>query len=235
MSDDYSKAPRLYVTETLAPECDISLCGDHVHYLLNVLRKIDGTLVRVFNGQDGEFVGRIKSHTKKTASLLSLKKIRDQKNTGRDVHLYFAPIKKDRLSLLIEKSVELGVTHFHPVISDRTENRKFNPDKLEKQIIEAVEQCERLTCPILHNAVAVSQCRFTKPAYAAIERMDSPIFNGDIKNDSPIGIIIGPEGGWTENEIAEFIRNDAVIATSLGSNILRAETAAFFMLSRIVK
>ena len=135
MNNDYTKSPRLYVSNDLADKGIVPLSKEHAHYLLSVLRKTDGDLVRVFNGRHGEYVAQLCPLTKKSGELRDLKQIRPQPDSGHQIHLYFAPIKKDRLSFLIEKAVELGVTDLHPVITAHTENRKPNIEKIHSYII----------------------------------------------------------------------------------------------------
>ena len=229
---NYSKSPRIYVTDDLSSCNNILLSRDHSHYLMNVLRKNDGDIVRIFNGRDGEFSGKIAVESKKTITLKWLEKIKDQPKPSRRIHLYCPPIKKDRFAFLIEKAVELGVTDIYPIATDRTQNAKINSDKIERYIIEAAEQCERLDIPTLHNLNNLKYCNFETNTYCAIERHDAPLFH--TQTDSDTAIIIGPEGGWTNDEIEYLTNHDNVTIVSLGENILRAETAAIFMLSRIV-
>jgi 16S rRNA (uracil1498-N3)-methyltransferase len=231
MSKAQTKAPRLYVDHDLAVGIDTPLSSDHAHYLLSVMRKNDGDAVRVFNGRDGEYLGEIKRIGKKDAVLKIAEKIQGQPETIRATHLYFAPIKKDRLGFLIEKATELGVTDFHPVMTDHTENRHFKHDKVIRQIVEAAEQCERLDMPHLHDITELSDLPDDQ-IYAAIERQDAKIFCPQSNYDD-IAILIGPEGGWSEKEIQSLQSRPSIIPVSLGPRILRAETAALFMLSRI--
>jgi 16S rRNA (uracil1498-N3)-methyltransferase len=198
------------------------------------MRLKDGDIIRIFNGQDGEFTGLLSQTSKKSVSLISLTKIYEQPIEVRKIHLYFAPIKKDRLPYLIEKSVELGVTDLHPIITERTENRHLNLEKLDRYIIEASEQCERMNVPKLHPSITLMKSNFITPTYAAVEREDGlPLFQP--KDNSDLGIIIGPEGGWTQLEKTILQTHPSIIPTSLGSRILRAETAAVFMISRIAQ
>lgn len=189
-------------------------------------------MVRIFNGRDGEYIAKISIINKKNIELKWLERIREQTQSLRKIHLYCAPIKKDRMGFMIEKAVELGVTDIHPIATDRTQNAKINHEKIEKQIIEAAEQCERMDIPTLHPIQKLSDCRFDFEVYAGIERAHVERFNPQTTND--IGVIIGPEGGWSDAEIEYLSNHKNVTAVSLGDNILRAETAAIFMLSRIV-
>lgn len=233
MEDDYTKCPRLYVPDNLSGNVEVNLSRDHAHYLLNVMRKSDGDSVRVFNGRDGEYGAKISVVNKKTINLKWLKNIKAQPKSDIQTHLYCAPIKKDRFAFMIEKAVELGVTHIHPIITERTQNAKINQDKCDRYIIEATEQCERMDIAILEKPRPLIECKFDHPTYAAIERLseDSPIFSPS--KSLSISIIVGPEGGWSVNEIHALSNDKSIIPVSLGNNVLRAETAALFMLSRI--
>lgn len=233
MSIDQTKAPRLYGDYDLSVGKPVILTDDHNHYLLTVMRKNDGDSVRLFNGRDGDFIGTITKTTKKSATITVTERLRPQGDAPRKIHLYFAPIKKDRLAMLVEKSVELGVTDFHPVMTAHTENRHLKDDKIRKQIIEATEQCERLDLPQWHDPIDLPHLPTTPPIHGAIERQDVPLFAPAHSHD-PIAILIGPEGGWSAQERTLLNEQQNLIPVSLGPRILRAETAAFFMLSRIV-
>lgn len=234
MSIEQTKAPRLYGDYDLSVGGTVTLTDDHNHYLLNVMRKSDGDYVRLFNGRDGEFIGTITKTTKKAAKITVTDRLRPQDDATRQVHLYFAPIKKDRLAMLIEKSIELGVTDFHPVITAHTENRYLKDGKIRKQMIEAAEQCERLDMPQWHNTIDIRGLPDSMPVYAALERSDAPPFTPtQVSAADPIAILIGPEGGWSAQERIFLNKHKTVIPVTLGPRILRAETAAFFMLSRI--
>jgi 16S rRNA (uracil1498-N3)-methyltransferase len=233
MEQDYTKAPRLFLNTPLSIRADTQLDKDQSHYLLNVMRKNDNDMVRVFNGCDGEFIGAIQKQSKKFCTLTNLEQIKPQPETRNEIHLYFAPIKKDRMGFMIEKAVELGVTHIHPIITDRTQHGKINHDKIEKQIIEAAEQCERMDIPHLSPTQKLINTIFPKQTYVGLERDNAPLFHA--KNIEGTSILIGPEGGWSNDERRHMNAASEFTPVSLGNNILRAETAALFMLSRIDK
>lgn len=148
---------------------------EQAHYLKNVLRKTEGEYVRLFNGRDGEWVYCLTALGKKGAEARAQEQIRAQTEKNRKIHAYFPPIKKNRMDFMIEKAVELGVTDLHPILTQNTETRKINEDRLQAQIIEAAEQCERLDLPILHPLsdifAALKSC--SAPVYAAIERIEA--------------------------------------------------------------
>ena len=231
MQNPITKSPRLYTELDLFEGGTVELPKEQAHYLKNVLRKSEGDQVRLFNGRDGEWVYSLSAMGKKGAEARSHEPIRPQTQQGRKIHAYFPPIKKNRMDFMIEKAVELGVTDLHPIITQNTETRKINEERLKAQIIEAAEQCERLDLPVLHPLVdiftALNTCKF--PVYAAIERMDTPTRIGDERAD--IAVLIGPEGGFTAEEIHRMMALPKLKAVSLGDNILRAETALLKLLS----
>ena len=230
-----TKSPRLYTELDLKSGSPIALEGPQVHYLKNVLRKKEDDPLRLFNGRDGEWVGRIETIGKKDMQVALIEQRRPQSANTRRIHAYFAPIKKNRMDFLIEKAVELGATDLHPVITQNTENRKLNAERIELQIIEAAEQCERLTLPTLHKPADLFQAikSVNAPVLAALERGDHPLaidIRGQFINQD-IGILIGPEGGFTAEEMEWLAARENITAVSLGSNILRAETALVKFLS----
>jgi 16S rRNA (uracil1498-N3)-methyltransferase len=151
---------------------------------------------------------------------------------NQEIHLFFSPLKKDRNDMLIEKAVELGVTHFHPVLFSRSIVRDIKPDRITAQIIEAAEQCERLSIPILHPLrdfkKALSDWNADIPLMAAIERMDAVHLSRIDLKSMKTGLCIGPEGGITPEETDILGTKTFVTPVSLGPNILRAETAVFY-------
>lgn len=233
MNKDQTKAPRIYSDIPLSQGRQSDLPDDQAHYLLTVMRKNDGDFVRVFNGKDGEWLARIIKTGKKTAAAECVEKIGEQSNPDFKTHLFFAPIKKDRMAFLIEKTVELGVTDLHPVMTDRTENRHLNIEKMHKQMIEAAEQCERTDIPVLHDVVPVTDLKnIDFPILAAIERDDHIQPMSMTSSGQETGFLVGPEGGWTENEINHIKSLSFICPVSLGNRILRAETASIYMLAR---
>lgn len=231
------KYPRLYLTDPIQQGQVIALEQNQSHYLLNVLRMKDGAIVRIFNGHDGEWLATIHPQGKKHANLSPTEQIAPQTSIEKRVHLLFAPIKKQRMDFLIEKSVELGVTDLHPILTQNTEVRKVNEDRINAQIIEAVEQCERLDLPMLHPLNTLDkECaswNTDTPLLAAIERQESPHIS-TIKRDGDIGFLIGPEGGFTKEEAQAIVSISSITPVDLGARILRAETAALYGLSILV-
>lgn len=233
MRDDTTKSPRLYTDLDLTQDTPVSLETAQAHYLKNVLRKNAGDAVRLFNGKHGEWLSVIDEISKKSVTLIPQKQISTQPNSNREIHLYFAPIKKNRMDFLIEKSVELGVTDLHPILTQNTEMRKINTDRLRAQIIEAAEQCERLILPKLHplNDLTKEIMHTQDVFFAALERGNYPHLRDRADNNKAARIIIGPEGGFSAEELEFLKTQDHVHPITLGDTILRAETAALKALS----
>lgn len=234
MTDYIYKYPRLFLNGRFEKNGLVSFDQDQLHYLRNVLRQQSGDRVRIFNGSDGEWLAEIVDLGKKRGELKLVSLLKPQKNAVRPLHLYFSPIKKQRMDILIEKAVELGVTDLHPVLMHRTENRKLNMQRITSHIIEASEQCERMDLPVLHQAIkftALFQSLKELPLYAAMEREDGAKALNAYKYTQACGFIIGPEGGFDKAERAMLLDAQQVSPVCLGDNILRAETAVIACLS----
>ncbi|NCT40198.1 MAG: 16S rRNA (uracil(1498)-N(3))-methyltransferase [Alphaproteobacteria bacterium] len=225
--------PRIYVDQPLKEETTINLTPAHAHYFKNVLRRQDGNFIRLFNGTDGEWIATLEGLTKKSGNAALRSQSRPQPETPTKTALYFAPIKKSRMDLLIEKAVELGVTDLIPTLTARTENRKFKSERIESQILEAAEQCERLDIPTLHNTIAINALPKDIVIHACIERDDSreeSPFIAEIK-DKDLSFLVGPEGGFTDQEIQALHQKSNIKPISLGDRIYRAETASIVCLT----
>lgn len=215
---------RLYLTQRLNAGQIVELTRDQRHYLEKVLRFKSGQYFFGFNEQDGEwriaFDKPLYRCTEQTRLSLS-------KSTPS--WLAFSPIKHEPMGFLIEKATELGVSDFQPILSERTNNHRFNIERLTKNIQEAAQQCERLDIPKIHEPLYLVDFLNTLPQainwYTALER--SNFDPSDIH--FPAGFIIGPEGGWSIQE--QLLLKKCTQPISLGKNILRAETAAIVCLS----
>jgi 16S rRNA (uracil1498-N3)-methyltransferase len=232
------KIQRLYISAPLNASSAVILEHDQTHYLRNVMRMDEGAQLRLFNGHDGEWRGEITQIGKKQTHITLHEQLKTQPTSTSAIHLLFAPIKKQRLDILIEKSVELGVTHLVPIITDHTENRHIKPERINAQIIEAAEQCERLDLPTLESAMSLKQKMVNWPQeysdipllWCAERRGNAPHLR-DI--DNPRAFLIGPEGGFSADECALLEKTAYIQPIHLGTRILRAETAALFCLSHI--
>lgn len=231
---DFHKLPRLFVPQDLGAGEAAALAEAQTHHLLHVLRRKEGDAIRVFNGRDGEWLALLRVEGKKNLVAIARERIREQSPAGLSIHLLFAPIKKARMEWLVEKAVELGATHFHPVFTERTENRHLNETRIGQQIIEAAEQCERMDIPKFLSSESLQKKLQAWPReqiiYACIERREAPLLP---QAEGDAAFLIGPEGGFSEEEGAYLMSLPFIRAVSLGPRILRAETAALFCLSHL--
>lgn len=225
-----TKLPRLYTAQDLRQDKPVALDEGQSHYLRAVLRRQPGDSVRLFNGRDGEWRAALEFPGKKSAVARPEEKLKEQPRNPKQTHLLFAPIKKGPLEWLVEKAVELGATHLHPVITARTEARHIAPERLMRQIIEAAEQCERLDAPALEPPAALERKLEEwppgRPVLACVERSGTTLLSPSHVQPSCLAFLTGPEGGFTEAEKELMISFPYVTAVSLGEGVLRAETAA---------
>lgn len=230
------KWPRLFTPAPLQEGRIVTLENEQAHYLKNVMRLNIGDDVRLFNGQDGEWHGRIQTLDKKWAQMTMISNLRPQPPVRRAVHILFAPIKKARLDWLVEKAVELGATNLHPVITQQTDVRQINEDRMRAQIVEAAEQCERLDIPALHAPLPLKNKLALWPQdiplLVGMERAQAPLLRQALPPTGAVAFLVGPEGGFSAEEREYPAQLPFLRPVSLGPAILRTETAACFMLSQ---
>ena len=223
------KKIRIFLNENLNEQREIILSKDQSHYLLSVMRLKVGQKVLFFNGNDGEFYGIINSIEKKKTTIKILSKEREV-NDQQKVVLAFCPPKGNKLDFLIQKSTEIGVREFIPVISDHTINRKINIDRLKKIIIESAEQSNQIQLPNLQNPLSFDSFvnNFSKSTilFADINSLNSSLEEIIEKKQSNYILFIGPEGDFSSKEREVILQNKNFKSFSLGSTILRSETAA---------
>jgi 16S rRNA (uracil1498-N3)-methyltransferase len=223
---------RLYHLDDLYSSREITLRDGQAHYLRNVLRATIGHPLTVFNERDGEWSAHITTLTKNTVSLTIEEQLRPA-TTGPDLALMFAPIKHDPLTFLMEKATELGVRHFHPVMTERCNISRVNHDRLQNNVIDAAQQCERFDVPRIHPLVplakSLSKWDTKTPLFVCQERGDAPSITHALRHLSrcaPAGFLIGPEGGFSAQELVYLRSFSFTKNISLGPRILRAETAS---------
>lgn len=230
--DAYKNLIRLYAPqEAPATGGQCALSERQLHYLRNVMRCNPGDMVRVFDGTNGEWLAKLEEISKKNAIVSFAEKIREQVNVP-DIHVLASPVKKDALDFMVEKASELGAKAFFPVTCDRTVVNRINEDRLQTIAVEAAEQCERLDVmrvqPLQSLKNILESWNSERKLFFCIERSQAPMILTQLQNGSfrpPLALLIGPEGGFTDAEVAMLTALDYVEPVSLGGRILRAETA----------
>lgn len=226
---------RLYTTYDLKPDAKIFLPDNNVHYnqvhyLRNVMRAYEGEYALLFNGKDGEWLARIDEINKKTCSLKLVEQTKLQEAEP-DLWLLFAPVKRAKIDIIVEKATELGASILQPVITQNTYVSKVNIERLAANITEATEQCERLTIPIINSALSLQEAFKEWDEERTLFFMDESgggntaieVFNDN--KSSKAAILTGPEGGFSSAEF-ELLRSFPFAkGVNLGPRILKAETA----------
>lgn len=234
------KAPRLFVQTHLAAGAVLPLERAQANYLLNVLRRGEDDPVLVFNGRDGEWHARVRATGRKDGELHLVAQTRPQ-HPAADLHYLFAPLKSARLDYLAQKAVEMGAGVIRPVLTRFTQGDRINMDRLRANAIEAAEQCGILAIPELApplrlpDALAVLEperllvfCDEDAPVADPVRALSAA---ADPGRAPPIAVLVGPEGGFSDEERAAIRGRPNSVALSLGPRILRADTAAVAVLA----
>ncbi len=232
------RAPRLYVDAPLAAAQEIPLGPEQAHYLRQVMRLADGVETLVFNGRDGEWLARLIASGKRGAALRPERQIRPQPETFGPVYA-FAPLKQARQDYMVQKAVEMGVSRLSPVLTQFTQVNRMNMDRMRANAIEAAEQCGILALPAIDEPVPFQKWLAALPANDRIVFCDeeaaekSPIEELRNAKAEALCVLVGPEGGFSEDERRALLARKDVIRLSLGPRILRADTAAVAALALI--
>jgi 16S rRNA (uracil1498-N3)-methyltransferase len=226
-------APRLFVDAPLQAGSRIALDRGQANYLLNVLRLKAGATVLIFNGRDGEWRAEVSVEGRKAADLVCVERVREQSGPP-DIIYAFAPLKHARLDYMVQKAVEMGAGVLQPVLTRRTQSTRVNLERMRSNVIEAAEQCGILSIPDVREEEDLE--RFIKGL--EVDRVvvfcdeDAPVSNpvealAKLGNKQPrLVVIVGPEGGFTDQERALVAAHERCVCVSLGPRILRADTAA---------
>ena len=235
---------RLYLDiANIAANDNLPLSRAQLHYLERVLRLQEGDLLEIFNGRSGQFLAElISANNGKFLRVLERQAIQPSIIMG--ASLAFCPMRRSRLSFMVEKAVELGVTEFYPILSDYTQHKLPSPSRLSRITIEAAEQCGRLDIPVWHDIQKLPSflANFTGNIIYCAEKGEA-VYLGDYfskqqesaspESASPESaksvFVIGAEGGFSNSEFALLASYG--IAVSLGKNLLRSETACIVALS----
>ena len=233
-----SKPQRLFVTSDLAPGASVELDPAQAHYLINVLRCKAGEEILLFNGKDGEWLGGLSAATKKRAIVSLIQQTRRQ-IPAPDLHYLFAPLKRARLDYMAQKATELGASRLMPVITRRTVAERVNRARLIANAVEAAEQCGILWVPEVGEpeklAAILAGWDEKRLLIFADEAapIASPLAALDSKEKRPLAVLIGPEGGFEEEERALLLAQPFVLPISLGPRVMRADTAAVAALALV--
>jgi 16S rRNA (uracil1498-N3)-methyltransferase len=236
-SHDFRK-PRLFVDATLEPGARVTLERDQSNYLGNVLRLGAGDSVLVFNGRDGEWQAEITGR-KRPDSLEMITRTRPQDRLP-DLAYVFAPLKHARLDYMVQKAVEMGASSLQPVLTRFTQVTRVNTERMRANVIEAAEQCGILGIAEVAEPVPLDRFLSHRKAERLLVFCDEAtevanplhLLSGE-KAAQGIDILIGPEGGFAEEERAILLRQPLTSRLSLGPRILRADTAGVAALALV--
>ena len=232
------KMQRLFIEHDLAAGATIEPAAQQSHYLTNVLRLGEGAEVLLFNGREGEWLARLAEKTRKAVRLVAVGQTRPQPPLP-DLVYCFAPLKQGRLDYLVQKAVEMGAGVLQPVLTQHTQVARIGSERIAANAIEAAEQCGILAIPEVRETVRLDRL------LSGWDRDRRLIFcDEDSSTNNPLpalqrieekklGLLVGPEGGFSEAERRELRALPFVTAIPLGPRILRADTAAVAALAVI--
>jgi 16S rRNA (uracil1498-N3)-methyltransferase len=237
------RTPRLFVEAPLARGTRVPLDRNQANYLLNVLRRKAGDPVLVFNGRDGEWHALLEPAGRKDFTLVSQERTRPQPEPG-DLHYLFAPLKHARLDYMVQKAVEMGAARLQPVLTRHGQVERVNLARMRANAIEAAEQCGILSLPeIAEPAALAAVIAAFEPARLLVfcdedAEVKDPVaalaaLRLDGEGAPPLTVLIGPEGGFSDDERAALMQVPKAVRLSLGPRILRADTAAVAALALV--
>jgi 16S rRNA (uracil1498-N3)-methyltransferase len=233
------RAPRLFVDGRLAPGETVALDRDQGNYLGNVLRLSSGDTILVFNGRDGEWQATIAGR-KRPDQLAIVARTRPQDRLP-DVRCVFAPLKHARLDYMVQKAVEMGASCLQPVLTRFTQVARVNGERMRANVIEAAEQCGILSLAAVEAPVPLERFLQQRESLRLLIFCDEAAeVAGPLRTlqSAPaashgVDVLIGPEGGFAEEERTALLRQPNTLRLSLGPRILRADTAAVAALALV--
>ena len=229
---------RLFIDAPLSKGAAVEASADQFNYLANVLRMEEGAEILVFNGRDGEWKASLSFPTRKRILLTASDETRPQPAPC-DLHYLFAPLKVDRMDYLVQKAVEMGAGLLQPVMTQHVQGRITNLDKIRANVIEAAEQCGILAVPEVCETVKLERLLvgWEKDRRLIFCDEDADTNNPMAKlagiTEKKLGLLVGPEGGFSDEERRTLRALTFVTAIPLGPRILRADTAAVAALAVI--
>ena len=224
---------RLFFKESLSLNLTAKLDKSQSHYVSKVMRIKENEFFSLFNNS-GEWEAKILTVSKSIVEFNVTKQLR-QKENPKELWLAFSPIKSNYFNFMIQKATELGVTKFLPIIFDRTIVRKINKERLEKVIIEAAEQSNRIQVPNIEDSQKLNNFLDKNDVDLIFTDLNSTNNKVDLKKlgNKPTCIVVGPEGDFSESEREEILSYKSVQAIKINENILRSETAVISAISII--
>ena len=231
MQSNQSRNIRLYQNCKLQQSAIIKLTSDDHHYLKNVMRVIVNDRLQIFNGVDGEWSSKVVNVKRDFVEIEVIECVLGQIEYE-EIHCYFSPLNANRHNYIIEKLTELGITSFTPVITEFSNIRKVNNDKLLARAKEAAEQCGLMRIPKINSAILMEDLINHGSEGALLVFCDersnpmNPIDQLSRVKELNVSFLIGPEGGFSDKERYDILESQNVIRLSLGSRVLRADTAA---------
>jgi 16S rRNA (uracil1498-N3)-methyltransferase len=233
------RAPRLFVDAHLTPGQTVALDRNQGNYLGNVLRLSAGETVLVFNGRDGEWRAQIAG--RKRPDHLEIVSLTRPQDRLPDIAYMFAPLKHARLDYMVQKAVEMGASRLQPVLTRFTQVSRVNSERMRANVIEAAEQCGILTVAAVAEPMPLDRLVSQREARRLLVFCDEAADAGNplqalqqgLTASDGIDILIGPEGGFAEEERALLLRQPKILRLSLGPRILRADTAGVAALALV--
>jgi 16S rRNA (uracil1498-N3)-methyltransferase len=231
------RSPRLYVDAPLAEGATVALGSGQAHYLGAVLRLKSGARVLVFNGRDGEWSATMAAQ-RRAVTLAVGTRTRVQ-TAPADLHYLFAPLKAARHDYMVQKAVEMGVSCLQPALTRHGQVTRVNAERMRANAIEAAEQCGILSLPDIRPPVTFARLLAERDPARCLVFCDedaeaaNPVAALAGVPRSPLAVLIGPEGGFAEDERASLLKLPNVVRLCLGPRILRADTAAVAALTLV--
>jgi 16S rRNA (uracil1498-N3)-methyltransferase len=234
------RSPRLYVDTALAAGSQLALDAAQTNYLCNVLRLKPGNGVLVFNGRDGEWRTSLTQGGKRSAVLLVEERTRTQMPAP-DLHYLFAPLKHARLDYMVQKAVEMGTSRLQPVLTRHAQATRVNIERMRANAIEAAEQCGILNLPEVMPPIAFDRMIAARDASRLLIFCDE---DAEVRDpiaalmavrgaNMRLAVLVGPEGGFADDERTALLALHNVVRIALGPRILRADTAAIAALALV--
>ncbi|MBH5391087.1 16S rRNA (uracil(1498)-N(3))-methyltransferase [Bradyrhizobium diversitatis] len=233
------RAPRLFVDAALVQDARVPLDRDQSNYLGNVLRLAAGAEVLAFNGRDGEWQAAIEGR-KRPDGLVILQQTRPQDRLP-DLTYVFAPLKHARLDYMVQKAIEMGAAALQPVLTRFTQASRVNTERMRANVVEAAEQCGILSIATVAEPVPLERFLSQRAAGRLLifcdeaAEVQDPVQSLQDSREAGGGIdvLIGPEGGFAEEERALLLRQPRILRLALGPRIMRADTAAVAALALV--